>query len=117
MTARNTDNIVEFYRPLNDEDPTQHTYSVKEMKEAKVRRGIAWSSKILRDGNKIGEVYNDGDGGCNIYYFDNNTERDLFEETAKKAYEGDMQFEGEEEDIFVAWLDIQGTSYTAVKAI
>lgn len=117
MTAREADNIVEFYRPLNEDDDVQHTYSVKILEQTNVRRGVAWSSRILRGGNEVGTCWNDGDGGCNIYLFEVKEERELFESTARAAYKGVTQFEDEEEDIFIAWLEIKNTSYTAIKEI
>lgn len=107
MTAQATDNIVDFYRPANENDPTLLSYGVFNMEELATSRGVAWTAVITRNGKKVGTVENMGDGGCNKYLFIDQVERDLFFTTALLTYSGVEHFEGEEEDILCAWLDIR----------
>lgn len=107
MTAQATDNIVDFYRPQNENDPTLLSYSLKSMEELATSRGVAWTAVITRNSEKVGTVENMGDGGCNKYLFIDKIERDLFFTTAQLIYGGIEHFEGEEEDILAAWLDIK----------
>lgn len=107
MTALSTDSIIDFYRPANENDPTLLSYGVEHMKELEHSRGVAWTAKITRNGKVVGTVENEGDGGCNKYLFIDQIERDMFFTTAQLTYAGIEHFEGEEEDILCAWLDLK----------
>lgn len=102
-----TDNIVDFYRPKNENDPTLLSYSLKNMENLELSGGVAWTAVITRNNEPVGTVENEGDGGCNRYSFKDQIERDLFFTTAQLIYGGIPHFEGEEEDILCGWLDIK----------
>ena len=109
----NTENIVEFYRPTNSKAPMLKRYSMGKIKDLETNRGIAWSGVIVKDGLAVATVSNDGVGGCNDYAWVNKAEESEFIMVARLAYAGKAQFEGEEEDILCAWLDIQA-NYASV---
>lgn len=100
-------NMVDFYKPLNPKSALVKRYTLHAVDQVELLGGIAWSALIYRNGIKVAEVSNNGDGGCNRYQWVNRVEENEFSKVAQTAYHGMDQFEGEEEDILVAWLDIR----------
>ncbi len=65
--------------------------------------GVAWSGEVLYKGRLIVTVSNDGNGGCNDYLWENDTDEAWFRSYAR-ACVGDV-FEPEDAFVDVLWSE------------
>jgi hypothetical protein len=61
-------------------------YKYNHIDEMATQTGVAWSALITYYGDKVCEVYNGGDGGCNTYRFATKQGETEFNNWAKTAY-------------------------------
>jgi hypothetical protein len=61
-------------------------YHLKALKMFETARGITWKASIYANRTRIGQVSNDGNGGCNFYAFNTLVLRDQFESFVADNY-------------------------------
>lgn len=61
-------------------------YKYNHIDEMATHSGVAWSAVISYYGEKVCEVYNQGDGGCNTYRFATKKGQTEFTDWAKTTY-------------------------------
>jgi hypothetical protein len=93
-------------------------FRIENIEEFETSGGIEWTASMLRNGVVVGEVENRGDGGCNLYHFNNREDRQTWESHATLAYLG--RSTGDDEDSLCTFLDYlqpaQSTSSRASEA-
>ena len=63
-------------------------YRVKALRMFEHSRGVAWKASIYYNNKKIGQVDNDGNGGCNFYTFNTPDIRRAYESFVQSNYPG-----------------------------
>lgn len=76
-------------------------YHLKALKMFETGRGVAWKASIYAHRTRIGQVSNDGNGGCNFYVFNNLVLRDQFESFVEDNYPTTVF---ERQDHFIEYL-------------
>ena len=76
-------------------------YHLKALKMFETGRGVAWKASIYANRTRIGQVSNDGNGGCNFYVFNNLVLRDQFESFVEDNYPTTVF---ERQDHFIEYL-------------
>lgn len=61
-------------------------YHLKALTMFETARGVAWKASIYAHRTRIGQVSNDGNGGCNFYAFNTLVLRDQFESFVADNY-------------------------------
>lgn len=96
--------ILTYYKDITPNEGWNSPYSLGPCKEMRLRKGIAWTRPILRDGMTVGDVENNGDGGCHWFSFPDLDIQEDFEALADEAYLGrDIT---ERTDTLVNWMDM-----------
>jgi hypothetical protein len=83
-----------------DIDGASH-YRVKALRVFETSRGVAWKASIHYNNKKIGQVDNDGNGGCNFYTFNTPEIRHAYESFVRSNYPETVY---DRDDHFVEYL-------------
>lgn len=94
-----------YYKMISPKKGWHSTYSLGICHQIELSGGVAWERDIFKNGIKVGSVENQGDGGCNNYYFAKREDQSHFDAVANDAYLGRGEID-EREDTFVAWMDM-----------
>lgn len=100
------DSILEFYKEITPNNSETFGYELSNVKEFKMRNGIAWTGNLKLDGKKVAVVECHGDGGCYSYHFEKPVDRADFLDAVKEAYAGRTMLDVEE-DCFINFLDFK----------
>jgi len=76
-------------------------YHLKALTMFETARGVAWKASIYAHRTRIGQVSNDGNGGCNFYVFNTLVLQDQFESFVEENYPTTVY---DREDHFIEYL-------------
>jgi hypothetical protein len=95
--------IEEMFKGLTPEsEKLAEGYSFSLEYEVQTSRGVCWGGVIRKDGEDVFSIENDGQGGCNTYYPQEEAFNE-FVELSKKMFPDAT----ESEDILALWLDVK----------
>lgn len=95
--------LLELFEGLTpDKEKLADGYSFSLEYEIQTSRGVTWGGVIRKDEIDLFSVENDGNGGCNTYYPQDEAFNE-FVEISKKMFPNNA----EPEDILALWLDVK----------
>lgn len=97
-------NVEEFYKFIEPNEGFEHGYTLTDVKEFKMRGGVAWTGTIRLNGVAVIEVEDAGNGGCYSYHFSSKEARIAWDKAVADAYYMRDMIDVEE-DCFVNHLD------------
>lgn len=65
--------------------PNTPKFTVAKYKHLETANGVAYTCDLLKDGKKVAKVSQEGNGGCNRYYFDDRAEETAYFEHAAEV--------------------------------
>lgn len=95
--------LIEMFENLSPEkEKLADGYSFSIEYEVETSRGVTWGGVIRKDDVDLFSVENDGNGGCNTYF----PQEDAFKEFVEIAKQM-FPTQAEPEDILALWLDVK----------